>query len=204
MSNLIEQIVRWALGIVSHFGYVGIFITMTLESAAIPIPSEVVLPFGGFLAANGEFSFWSVVFVATAANLIGSVILYYVGFWGGRPVLNKYGKFVFIHEREVVKLENWLRKYGTRVAFFSRLLPGVRTFAPFVIGMGEMKIFKFGAYTLAGSFIWNGVLTYVGFKAGANWDVLRPYFHKYDLVLAGLVVVGIVFLIYKHLNKEHA
>ena len=202
MSNLIEQIVRWALGIVSHFGYVGIFITMTLESAAIPIPSEVVLPFGGFLAANGEFSFWSVVFVATAANLIGSVILYYVGFWGGRPVLNKYGKFVFIHEREVVKIENWLRKYGTRVAFFSRLLPGVRTFAPFVIGMGEMKIFKFGAYTLAGSFIWNGVLAYVGFKAGANWDVLRPYFHKFDLVLAGLVVVGIVFFIYKHVKRR--
>lgn len=204
MSNLIEQIVSWALGIVSHFGYAGIFATMTLESAAVPIPSEVVLPFGGFLAASGELSFWSVVLVATAANLVGAVVLFYVGYLGGRPVLEKYGKYVLIHQKEVVKIENWLGKYGSRVAFFSRLLPGIRTFAPFVIGMGEMKIFKFGAYTLVGSFIWNWALAYVGFKAGANWDILRPYFHKFDLVLAGLVVIGIIVFISKHLNKKHA
>ena len=143
MSIIIEQIISWALALVSKFGYGGIFFTMMLESAAIPIPSEVVLPFSGFLASSGRLNFWLVVFVATLANLAGSTILYWVGFFGGQPILEKYGKYALIHRDDIQKLDRWLKKYGAKLAFVSRLLPGIRTFSSIVLGTGRLNFNKF-------------------------------------------------------------
>lgn len=189
------------MNLVGRSGYGGIFFTMMLESAAIPIPSEVVLPFGGFLASTGRLNLWLVVLSATLANLTGSVILYWIGLRGGQPVLEKYGKYVLVHREDLDKLGGWLAKDGAKLAFISRLLPGIRTFSSVVLGAGRLNFKKFFWYTLAGSLVWNLPLAYVGFAAGKNWNFLRPYFHKFDLVLAALVIVAVAWFVFKHIRK---
>ena len=197
MFTIIEQIVSWALALVSKFGYGGIFFTMMLESAAIPIPSEVVLPFSGFLASSGRFSFWLIVFVATIANLTGATILYFIGFFGGRTVLERYGKYLLISTESISKMDRWLDRYEDQVAFFSRLLPGVRTFSSLLIGAGKINFKKFIFYTLAGSFIWNLPLAYAGLITGNNWNFLRPYFQKFELAILAAFLIIVVWFIFR-------
>jgi membrane protein DedA with SNARE-associated domain len=197
LFTIIEQIINWALALVSKFGYGGIFFTMMLESAAIPIPSEVVLPFSGFLASSGRFSFWLIVFVATAANFTGATILYFIGFFGGRTVLERYGKYVLISTESISKMDRWLDRYEAQVAFFSRLLPGVRTFSSLLIGASKINFKKFIFYTLAGSFIWNLPLTYVGLITGSNWNFLRPYFQKFELAILAAFLIIVIWFIFR-------
>lgn len=189
------------MGLVDKFGYWGIFLMMTLESAAIPIPSEVVLPFSGFLASSGHLYFWLVVFVATLANLTGATIIYFVGFFGGRAILERYGKYVLISAESISRMDRWLARYEAHVAFFSRLLPGVRTFSSLLIGAGKINFKKFLWYTLAGSFIWNLPLTYVGFITGNNWDFLRPYFQKFELVILAAILIVAILFVFRQVHK---
>ncbi len=201
MFTIVEQIISWAMGLVDKFGYWGIFFTMALESAAIPIPSEVVLPFGGFLASSGHLHFWLIVFVATLANLTGAVVIYFVGLFGGRAVLERYGKYVFISAESVLRMDNWLERYGAHTAFFSRLLPGVRTFSSLIIGAGRVNFGKFFGYTLAGSFLWNFPLVYAGLIAGKNWDFLRPYFQKFELVILAAILIVVILFVFRQIHK---
>ncbi len=201
MSTIIEQIVSWAVGLVDKFGYGGIFFTMALESAAIPIPSEVVLPFGGFLASSGHLHFWLVVFVATLANLTGATVIYFVGLFGGRAVLERYGKYVLVSAESISRMDNWLERYGAHTAFFSRLLPGVRTFSSLVIGAGRVSFGKFFGYTLAGSFLWNLPLAYAGLVAGNNWELLRPYFRKFELIILAAILIAVILFIFRQVHK---
>ncbi len=201
MITIIEQIISWAVDLVGRFGYSGIFITMMLESAAIPIPSEVVLPFGGFLASRGELNFWLIVLTATTANLIGAIIIYLIGLSGGRTVLERYGKYVFISAESISRMDSWLAKYGAHTTFFSRLLPGVRTFSSLLIGAGKIKFSKFFWYTLAGSFLWNLPLTYAGLIAGKNWDFLRPYFQKFELAILATILIIVILFVFRQIHK---
>ena len=201
MGGIVETIIGWALGLVSRFGYGGIFFTMTLESMGVPIPSEIIVPFGGFLASRGEVEFWIVVAGVTLANLAGSLIFYTIGFWGGRPAVEKYGKYVLIHKDEIEKTDAWFRQHGAIVAFFSRLLPGVRTFSSIILGAGKLNLKKFFWFTLAGSFLWNLPLAYIGLKAGDNWNLLRPYFHRFENIVAALIILGVVFFVFKHVHR---
>lgn len=175
---------------------------MLLESALVPIPSEVVLPFGGFLASSGQLSFWLVVVVATLANLTGSLVIYCVGYFGGRPLLEKYGKYVLVHRDEVAKLDSWLDRYGASAAFFSRLLPGIRGFSSIVIGAGKVGFKKFFWYTLFGSLIWNFLLAYVGYVTGGHWNFLRPYFRKFELLIGAAILIGAVLFVVRHWRKN--
>ncbi len=202
MTGLIESLAGWGIGLIERFGYWGIFLTMAFESAAIPIPSEVVVPLSGASAAVGIFSFWAVVFVATAANLAGSVALYFVGLRGGRPILERYGKYVLVDSRDIQKLDGWLARYGSAAALFSRVVPGVRTFSSIVFGSGKMFLRPFLLYTLIGSFLWNVALAYAGFTLGSQWEMLQPYFYKFDMVIILLLVLGAVFFVKKHLRRE--
>ncbi len=190
------------MGLVDKFGYFGIFFTMALESAAIPIPSEVVLPFGGFLASSGHMSFWPVILTATFANLTGAAAIYFIGFFGGRPLLEKYGRYVLVRRDDISKIDSWLGRFGAQVAFFSRLLPGVRTFSSLLIGAGKVNFKKFFWYTLFGSLIWNFLLVYVGYAAGSHWEFLEPYFRKFELLLGAVVVIAAVVFVARHLRKS--
>ncbi|OGY99634.1 MAG: hypothetical protein A2945_03240 [Candidatus Liptonbacteria bacterium RIFCSPLOWO2_01_FULL_52_25] len=200
MFRIIEFFTNFGKELIEQFGYWGIFISMALESAAIPIPSEVVVPLGGASAASGGLNVWAVIFVATAANLAGCVALYYAGVFGGRPLLERYGKYILVRSEDMRKLDGWLARYGSFAAFFSRLLPGVRTFSSIVFGSGNMAVRPFLVYTLIGSFLWNAALAYAGFALGANWGVLQPYFQKFDIVIILLLALGAVFFVKKHLR----
>lgn len=200
-ANILETIAGWGLDLVSNFGYGGLFLTMALESAAIPIPSEVVVPFGGFLASSGRFYFWLVVWVTTLGNLAGSLLLYFAGYYGGRPILEKYGKYVLVHRDDIDKMDHWLQNHGARVALFSRMIPGVRTFSSLVIGAGKVKVATFFWYTLLGSFGWNLLWAYAGFVAGSNWDQFQPYIRRFDYLIVGVIVIAAMIFAARHFRE---
>lgn len=172
---------------------------MTLESALIPIPSEVTMPFSGFLAAQGQLSFWLIVTAGALGNLSGSLIAYYIGFLLEESIIlgsiKKYGKFVLITQGDFHKGVKWFKKYGDCVVFVSRLLPGVRTFISLPAGLFEMNIWKFSAYTLAGSVIWSIFLTYIGFYFQSKWTVLEVYFRKFDYIIAVLLIISVIYYV---------
>ena len=172
---------------------------MTLDSAFVPIPSEITMPFAGFLAGRGELNFLLVVLTGTLASVIGSVIGYYIGFFLEETVLinliRKYGKILLLTENDYIVSKAWFGKYGDKVVLVSRLIPGLRTFISLPAGMFAMNKKKFLAYTILGSAVWTVVLTYIGFTAGKNWEILGPIFKKLEIGIAVLVVLGIIFYI---------
>jgi membrane protein DedA with SNARE-associated domain len=193
---MVELFGSWIIHFISTLGYFGVFILMTLESALIPIPSEVTMPFAGSLVPSGAFNFWIVVLAGTIGNLVGSLLAYWLGWWGEeavvRQVIIKYGKYILISEHEYDRSERWFRNHGEMIVFLSRVLPVLRTFISLPAGVSKMKLPKFIAYTVVGCFIWSVVLTQIGVVLGSNWKSLEVYFRKFDIVIvvAGLLVVA--------------
>src|SRR3990167_6814347 len=198
MVEIISYISEWALAVIKETGYSGIFILSALESAAVPIPSEVVIPFSGFLVITGKFSFWGVVWVATLANLAGSVVLFLVGRSGGRWFVEKYGRYLLIHKIDMDRADVWFEKHGVRAVFFSRMLPVVRTFISLPAGIAGMNIWKFSIFTFLGALPWNFVLAFIGYKAGENWNLLHNYFRKANIFIVALILIVVVWYVIKH------
>ncbi len=180
--------------LVDKLGHFGVFIAMTIESACIPLPSEIILPFSGYLVWKGEFNLWLATLAGTFGNTAGSLIAYIVGFYGGKPFVLKYGKYFFVSHNDYYRAEKRFNQYGDSIAFFSRLLPIIRTFVSLPCGVAGMNLPKFLVYTTLGSFIWSLLFIYLGFKLGENWEALSPIFHKLDTV--SLVVIGILVSAY--------
>ncbi|OGH07380.1 MAG: hypothetical protein A2171_02670, partial [Candidatus Levybacteria bacterium RBG_13_35_9] len=177
---MIEILTGFIIQFIESTGYLGIFLLMTLESALIPIPSEVTMPFAGFLVEQGKLNFWAVVLAGAFGNLIGSLIAYALGFYLEEHIIlklvKKYGKFLLVTEHDYLKGVSLLKKYGDFVAFSSRLLPAVRTFISLPAGLAEMNVWKFSFYTFLGSFIWSAFLTYIGVYFGNEWHALEPIY----------------------------
>lgn len=196
---MLELLTGFIIQLISSTGYLGVFILMTLESALIPIPSEVTMPFAGFLVEQGKLNFWLVVLAGAFGNLIGSLIAYALGFYLEEHVIlkyvKKYGKFLLVTEHDYLKGVRLLKKYGDFVAFFSRLLPAVRTFISLPAGLAEMNIWKFSFYTFLGSFIWSAILTYVGVYFGNQWHALEPIYRKFEIVIAIVLILGALWYI---------
>lgn len=203
MFELISYISEWALAVIKDTGYTGIFVLSALESAAIPIPSEVVVPFSGFLAASERFSLWGVVWVATLANLAGSVVLFLIGRSGGRWVVEKYGKYLLIHKKDLERADAWFEQHGIKAVFFSRMLPVVRTFISLPAGIAKMNIWKFSLFTFLGALPWNFVLAFIGYKTGENWNLLHNYFRKANVFVVVLILAVVVWYIIKHTKESH-
>lgn len=178
---------------------------MTIESACIPLPSEVTMPFAGFLVESGKLNLWLVTISGGLGNLSGSLLAYFLGKWGGetvvRDVIKKYGKYFLISEHEFNRSQKWFVKYGEPIVFFSRILPAVRTFISLPAGIAKMPLKKFILYTAIGSFIWSFVLTYVGTILGKNWTKLGDYFHKFDIII--VVIFLIIFVLYIYKKVKH-
>jgi len=203
MVELISYVSEWALEVIKSTGYTGVFILSALESAAIPIPSEVVIPFSGFLVVSGKFSILGVVIVSTVANLVGSLVLFLIGRSGGRWVLENYGKYIFIHKRDLDTADRWFVKHGSVAVFWGRMLPVVRTFISLPAGVAKMNLGRFSLLTFLGALPWNLFLTLVGLKAGENWNILHNYFRKADVLIVGLILIFIIWYIWKHIKKKH-
>lgn len=201
---MLELFGHYIIKFIESTSYVGIFVLMTLESALIPIPSEITMPFSGFLASSGKLSLVPVIAVGTIANLVGSYIAYYIGYLLEETILlkiiKKYGKFILLTEHDYEKAHKWFTKYGDKIIFISRLLPGVRTVISLPAGMFEMDIKKFTIYTIVGCFIWSTFLTYIGFYLGENWKLLEGYFRKFEIVIVIFSVIAIVWYLEKHLK----
>ncbi len=202
MTQLLSYISSLALAIIDKTGYTGVFILSALESAAIPIPSEVVVPFSGFLAVSGRFSFWAVVIITTSANLAGSLVLFFISKSGGRWFLEHYGKYILIHKDDLERGDSWFQKYGTKAVFWGRLLPGVRTFISLGAGVARMNLFRFVIFTFLGAFPWNFALALVGYKAGKNWNILHEYFRKIDAFVVLLMGMAVTWYIWRHFRNR--
>ncbi len=200
LGNLSALIIH----LIQNLGYGGIFVLMTLYSALLPIPSEVTMPFAGFLAQGGNLNFWLVILTGSIGNLVGSLIAYAVGFFLEESVIaslvKKYGKFILLSEHEYERAVRWFAAYGNPITFFSRLLPAVRTFISLPAGLAEMNIWKFSFYTFLGSFIWTTLLTSIGFYLGSRWNSLEPYFRKFQFVVIALLVVALLWYINRKLK----
>lgn len=196
---MIEILSGFIIHLIQSSGYFGVFLLMTLESALIPIPSEVTMPFAGYLVTTGELSFIAVVFVGALGNLVGSWIGYAIGYFLEETIIvtliKKYGKFILISIDEYNHSLKWFNKFGDKIAFFSRIFPAVRTFISLPAGLAEMNFWKFSVYTFLGSLIWSFVLTYIGFYLGSKWDSIGGYFHKFDLILAVLLIFAVLFYV---------
>ena len=211
MLAFIDQIVIPFLNtLYGSVGYLGVMIAMAIESAMIPLPSELILPYAGFLVSDpsqiepltrGGWSFWIVVIVATIGNTVGSLIAYAIGAWGGRPFLERWGKYLLIRPHEIELAERFFDRYGSATAFFSRLLPIVRTFISFPAGVARMPIGRFVAYSTAGAFIWSTLLVYAGTLLGSRWQDIRHALQPFDLLIAVGVVVLVVLFIWLRLGR---
>lgn len=204
ITHLIDLIVVFVTGTVSAVGYLGVFVLMTLESACVPIPSEIIMPFSGFLVTTGKLNLWGVTLAGAFGNLVGAVITYAIGFYGGRPFILKYGKYFFVKEKEVHHAEKFFAKWGDWSVFLSRNLPVIRTFISLPAGVAEMPFIKFAIFSFLGSLPWCFALTYLGFILGSNWMVIREYGHYLD-ILAGLAIAAFVAKIiwdYYHNGSE--
>ncbi|MBV9120192.1 MAG: DedA family protein [Chloroflexi bacterium] len=185
-------------------GYLGVVVLMALESCCIPIPSEVILPLAGFLVAQGKFTFWVAALAGSVGGTIGSCVAYGIGAAGGRPLLLKYGRYILISEHDAARADRFFEFHGDVTAFVSRLLPVVRTFISLPAGITRMNFPKFVIYTFAGSLIWSLVLVYVGQVLGQNWIEVREFLQRFDYLIVAVIVLAIVFYIYRHLQRRQA
>ena len=190
-------------------GYLGVMLAMAIESAMIPLPSELILPFAGFMVSdpsriepitNAPWNFWIVVIVATIGNTIGSLISYAIGAYGGRPFLERYGRYVLIRPHEIEVADRFFRDHGAATVFVGRLLPIVRTFISFPAGVARMPLGKFIVYSTAGAAIWSAVLVYAGVQLGSHWTDIRKALQPFDMLIAVVVVIGALFLLWWRLG----
>ena len=201
VTSLIEFLAGIVIDIISTLGYAGVFLAMAIESACIPLPSEIIMPFSGYLVYTGEFNLWVVGIVGALGNLCGSLLAYWAGAKGGRPLVEKYGKYILISHHDLDLADRWFSRYGRSTVFFTRLMPVVRTFISFPAGMSHMKLTTFSLYTFLGALPWSLALAYVGFQLGENWDTLGGYFHSADIIIGVLLVIGLTWYVWRHVRN---
>jgi len=199
-NDLLKIIVLFIINGISSLGYAGVVLMMAVESACIPLPSEIIMPFSGFGVAQGRFTLGGVTLAGSFGCLVGSIVAYLVGIYGGRVFIEKYGKYILISKHDLEIADNFFNKYGSSAIFFSRLMPVVRTFISLPAGVARMNFCKFVIYTFLGSIPWCFALAYAGKKLGDNWHILGPYFHKFDIVIGILLVAGIIWFLRRHIN----
>ena len=209
MEAFLEPIIHWITDSISVLGYPAVFFLMLVESALIPVPSEVTMPFAGFMVGLGKLNFWIVVLMGGVGNLVGSLLAYALGYWGQekyvRQLIKKYGKYLLITYEEVETAERWFREKGELISFTSRLLPVVRTFISLPAGFSQMNVIKFSVFSLAGALIWSAILTYLGVLLGENWNILEVYFRKFQFLIVAVCVLlaaGYVFYKIKKIKRE--
>jgi membrane protein DedA with SNARE-associated domain len=201
LDQMLSSVSAWTIAMIAGFGYSGVVLLMAIESACIPLPSEVIMPFAGYLVASGRFSLQLVAMAGALGCLLGSYFGYYLGMSGGRWIVGRYGRYVLIDPHELVVAEQFFARWGGTTVFWSRLLPVVRTFIAFPAGVARMRLLPFSAYTLAGSYFWCLALAFAGMELGAHWRSLGPYFHRFDGVIAVAIVAGLGFVLARRLRS---
>lgn len=203
ITIIIDFLANVVVKTIDILGYPGIFLLMLAESCGIPMPSEVIMPFSGFLVEDGKLNFWAVVFIGAFGNLIGSLLAYWIGKAGGRPLIEKYGKFILISKHDLDLADSWFKRFGQWTVFFGRLLPVIRTYISFPAGIAEMNLAKFSLFTFLGAFPWCILFTWLGVKMGNNWELIREKLHNFDLAILIVIIVLVVLYIYRHIKNHN-
>jgi len=200
IAKIIEILAGFIIGGISLLGYSGVALMMTIESACIPLPSEIIMPFSGYLVFKGQFSLWGVSLAGASCCVVGSAVAYWIGYIGGRPLAEKYGRYVLVTKHDLDLADNFFKKYGNVAVFISRLLLVIRTFISLPAGIARMNFWQFITYTFLGSLPFCFLLAYIGEKMGENWNTLGVYFHKFDIVIGIIILIGIVWFVRRHIN----
>jgi membrane protein DedA with SNARE-associated domain len=200
-KKIIAALAKMTITVISSTGYLGVVGLMAIESACIPLPSEIIMPFAGYLVYTGRFSlFWVATAGALGCNL-GSVIAYEIGYYGGRPLVARYGSRIWISRRDLEMADRFFLKFGSAAVFLGRLLPVVRTFIALPAGVSRMPRLRFHLYTFAGSWPWCFALAWVGMKLGQQWDSdprLKLWLHRLDAVIVVLLAAGLLWFLRSH------
>jgi membrane protein DedA with SNARE-associated domain len=207
IGKIIGVLSAFIIQTISTLGYTGVVLLMAIESACIPLPSEVIMPFSGYLVHAGRFNLWLVAVAGAVGCVVGSMLAYWVGMYGGRPLIEKYGKYVLISRHDLDLADRWFARYGEVIVFASRLLPVVRTFIAFPAGVARMRVPRFILYTFLGSLPWCLGLAYVGQVLGEQWDknaALKAWFHRFDFVIGLIILAGAAWWIWRHLKHARA
>ena len=195
---MINTFIDWLVNLITAIGYPGVMLSMFIESFFAPIPSEIILPFSGFVASSGSLSIYLVILLASFAAYLGSLPFYLIGRWGKDKVdmfLRKYGKYLFIKEEDLDNGYDIFNKHGKKMVFFGRLIPIVRTVISFPAGVADMNFGLFSLFTFAGTLIWSSILAGAGYLLGDNWDTISIYVSKYEkIILVILIVIAALFV----------
>lgn len=201
LEKTITALAGFIIAVISKTGYLGVVLLMAIESACIPLPSEIIMPFAGYLVYTGHFNlFWAATAGAVGCNL-GSVIAYEIGCYGGRPLVERYGSHIFLGKHELEMADRFFQRFGSAAVFFGRLLPVIRTFIALPAGIARMPRLRFHLYTFAGSWPWCFALTWVGMKLGEQWDKdprLKQWFHRLDAVIVVILLAAITWFVWSH------
>jgi membrane protein DedA with SNARE-associated domain len=198
-AKIIALLSGFIISVISSAGYGGVLLLMAIESACIPLPSEIIMPFSGYLVFTGRFH---LLWVATAGALgcnLGSLIAYEIGFYGGRPLVERYGTYLLLSRREIALADRFFARYGDIAVFGSRLLPVIRTFIALPAGVARMPRLRFHLYTFLGSWPWCLGLAFAGMKLGERWETdprLKTWFHRFDALIGGLIVLAVLAFVW--------
>ena len=214
LHKLLTPVILWMTALMLATGPLGVTLLMGIESACIPLPSEVIMPFAGYLAYQGQMTFMGVgtgspwtqiwiagIFGAIGCNL-GSIPAYELGAWGGRKAVERYGKYIFLNLEHLDQAHWFFEKFGTWAIIGGRMLPVIRTFIALPAGIAKMDRTRFHLYTFAGSLPWCLGLAWVGYKLGENWKTLGGYFHKFDVVIVTVLVAGVAWFVWSHVRSS--
>lgn len=193
---------QYVIDLIGNFGYFGMFLGMVLEAVIIIIPSELILATGGILASREIFTFWGAFLIGLVGSVFCAVIIYAMGYFGGRPFVEKYGKYFFMKKEDIEKCDAWFQKYGLLAAFVGRNFPIVRTLISLPIGLTRLSFFKFLLYTTLGSIPWTFAFVYVGYALGNNWVLLQNYTSKLKVPIRLLLLLLLVSYLYKKIKKR--
>ncbi len=205
MQGIIGGLARIIIAVISGGGYLGIAALMAVESACIPLPSEVIMPFAGYLVSTGRFNLWLVATAGALGCNVGSAIAYWIGARGGRPFIARYGSWVLMDEAELDRVEKFFHRFGAITVLIGRVLPVVRTFIALPAGIARMNPLRFHLYTFAGSWVWCLVLAYVGMKLGQQWDTnpqLKSIMHSLDGVILLVLVLAIAWFVWSRMRHR--
>jgi len=200
IGKLLAALAAFIIGVISTLGYGGIVLLMAIESACIPLPSEIVMPFSGYLVYRGDLQLWAVALAGAVGCVLGSMAAYWLGAWGGRPLVMKYGRYVLISHHDLELTDRWFTRHGDVTILVGRLLPVVRTFIAFPAGVARMAMGKFLAYTFLGSLIWCWVLAWIGERLGEHWDSLGAYFHRFDALIGAAILATAAWWVWRHIR----
>lgn len=202
MSAILSALTTFIIHVISALGYGGVFFLMTLHSAAIPVPSEVIMPFSGFLASTGRFNIYAVIITGTLGNLLGASIIYWLAMHGGRELVEKYGKYVLISKHDITMTDKFFARFGTLAVFLGRCIPVVATFIAIPAGIARVKYRWFALSTVLGALVWNSFLGILGFQLGSHWLTLRSTFQKFDFTIVGAIIILIILWVWRHVKNS--